>query len=68
MLNKILKLGNQVKDHQVLGVIISPTQELAIQTDDVVKKFASNIPGIRTHVMVGGLSLTMIKHYKYIEF
>ena len=54
MLNKILKLGTQVRDHQVLGVIISPTQELAIQTDEVVKIFSTKIPEIKTHFLVGG--------------
>jgi len=57
MLNKILKSGAALKDNKILGIIISPTQELALQTDDVVKRFSTHISQIKTCVFVGGHSL-----------
>ena len=54
MLNKILKSGAALKDNKILGIIISPTQELALQTDDVVKRFSTHISQIKTCVFVGG--------------
>ena len=54
MLNKILKLETGFNNQDVLGVIVSPTQELALQTYDVVKKFQSQIPSLKTILFVGG--------------
>ena len=62
MLNKILKTGAAktgaaMKESKVLGIIISPTQELALQTDAVVKQFSAHISHIKTCVFVGGTVL-----------
>jgi superfamily II DNA/RNA helicase len=54
MINKIIKCCTTLKENRILGVIISPTQELALQTDAVVKQFSSQIPHISTCVFVGG--------------
>ena len=57
LLNKILKCGPAVKEKRVFGIIISPTQELALQTDAVVKQFSEHIPQVKTCLFVGGSSL-----------
>ena len=54
LLNKIIKSGSVVKEKRVFGIIISPTQELALQTDAVVKQFSEHIPHVKTCLFVGG--------------
>ena len=68
MLNKILKLDTAVKEHEVLGIIISPTQELALQTEDVVKQFAEGIPQMKTILFVGGTCVQAytLKHFRQL--
>ena len=64
LLNKILKCGPVVKEKRVFGIIISPTQELALQTDAVVKQFSEHIPQVKTCLFVGGSSL----HHLFVYF
>ena len=58
MLNKILHTGATLRGSKILGIIISPTQELALQTDAVVKQFSTHISHVKTCVFVGGMKLT----------
>jgi len=54
MLNKIAMLSEKPKLHDILGIIISPTQELALQTGEVVNKFIDENLALSVLLMVGG--------------
>ena len=54
MINKLITtLG---KDHQIVGIIISPTHELALQTYEVFQKFSLKIPLMKVMLMIGSLN------------
>lgn len=39
--------------HQIGGIILSPTRELALQTYEVVKQFADVAPSLKAMLMTG---------------
>jgi ATP-dependent RNA helicase RhlE len=51
----IERLGNQARASGIRAVVLSPTRELAIQTNETLTRIAAG-SGIRSAVVVGGLS------------
>ncbi|XP_022165066.1 probable ATP-dependent RNA helicase DDX55 homolog [Myzus persicae] len=54
MLELILKRSDPLKKHEVGGLIISPTRELATQTSHVLAEFLKNIEGVTQMLTLGG--------------
>uniref|UniRef100_A0A0D6R5I7 ATP-dependent RNA helicase n=1 Tax=Araucaria cunninghamii TaxID=56994 RepID=A0A0D6R5I7_ARACU len=48
------RLPHPLKHHQVAGIIISPTRELASQIYHVIEPFVSTLPNIKSKLLVGG--------------
>ncbi|KAL5074210.1 hypothetical protein RYX36_013194, partial [Vicia faba] len=45
------------KPHQVLGIIISPTRELASQIYHVAQPFILTLPNVKSMLLVGGVEV-----------
>ena len=43
--------------HKTQAIILSPTRELAVQTNKVLKGLGEYVPGLKTFVAVGGTSV-----------
>ncbi len=56
MLNMLLKL-NKLKKHDITGLIITPTRELALQIFSIIETFCKHINKLTTIMFVGGCSL-----------
>ncbi|KAH9322426.1 hypothetical protein KI387_017065, partial [Taxus chinensis] len=52
------RLIDPLKSHQVAGIIISPTRELASQIYHVTLPFVSTLPNIKCMLLVGGTDVT----------
>lgn len=48
------RLTDPLKSHEVAGIIISPTRELASQIYHVIEPFVSTLPNLRCMLLVGG--------------
>ncbi|XP_050442815.1 probable ATP-dependent RNA helicase DDX55 homolog [Adelges cooleyi] len=57
MLEIILKRNDPLKTHEIGGLIISPTRELATQISQVLAEFLTNIEGITQMLSLGGNSI-----------
>ncbi|XP_067015394.2 ATP-dependent RNA helicase DDX55 [Anabrus simplex] len=57
LLELLLKREEPLKSHEVGGIIISPTRELATQTSQVLAQFLKNIGSISQLLLVGGSSV-----------
>uniref|UniRef100_A0A8D9BGP9 ATP-dependent RNA helicase n=2 Tax=Cacopsylla melanoneura TaxID=428564 RepID=A0A8D9BGP9_9HEMI len=68
MIELILKRHKEkpLQKHEILGLVISPTRELATQTSEIVDKFCANIPHVNQLLIVGGNSVNqdIAKLYK----
>ncbi|KAK6145555.1 hypothetical protein DH2020_022375 [Rehmannia glutinosa] len=54
---EILRRAGPPKPHQVMGVIISPTRELASQIFKVAEPFISTLSNVRPMLLVGGMEV-----------
>ncbi|CAH8498021.1 unnamed protein product [Schistosoma intercalatum] len=46
-----------VKRPTIQAIVLSPTREIAFQSQMVIERLASHIPGLKCHLFVGGLPL-----------
>lgn len=53
---------DKLKKHEVGGLIISPTRELALQTSRVLAEFLKNIKELTQILLVGGSSVAQDIH------
>ncbi|XP_069683716.1 ATP-dependent RNA helicase DDX55 [Periplaneta americana] len=57
MLELLQKRSEKLKRHEVGGIIISPTRELATQTSQVLAQFLSKVDNLTQMLLVGGNSV-----------
>lgn len=62
MLQMLIKKMDKLKKHEVGGLIISPTRELALQTSRVLAEFLKNIKELTQILLVGGSSVAQDIH------
>ncbi|KAJ0979296.1 hypothetical protein J5N97_014770 [Dioscorea zingiberensis] len=54
---EIIRGSPSPKPHQVMGMIISPTRELALQIYNVAQPFIMTMPKVKTMLLVGGVDV-----------
>jgi ATP-dependent RNA helicase DDX55/SPB4 len=54
VVEKMRRLEERLKKHQVGAIVVSPTRELARQILTVAQPFISSVPGITSQLLVGG--------------
>ncbi|GBF93083.1 DEAD-box ATP-dependent RNA helicase [Raphidocelis subcapitata] len=54
VVEKLRRIGDPLKRHQVGAVIVSPTRELARQIHSVAAPFVASLPGMSCLLLVGG--------------
>ncbi|CAH8841341.1 unnamed protein product [Trichobilharzia szidati] len=47
-----------VKEKSIQAIVLSPTREIALQSQMVIKKLGCHIPDLKCHLFVGGLPLS----------
>lgn len=59
LLEMLTKRGESEKwkKHEIGAIIISPTRELAVQTNDVLKQLITFLPNLTTALLIGGNSV-----------